>query len=185
MKCVFLLGVLFLATPAWAQWGDEKMNDKPSFTDRIFMGGGMGASFNSYTDFVSVSPMIGYRVSQRLATGIGLQYRYTSYKQFNPKLTTDDYGASLFARFMLFGPVFLHAEFEHLNYEFPGSTPGETLRKDFNSVLAGGGFFQPLGRRAGFYATLLYNFSYQNSYNYSYYPYSNPLILRAGITAGF
>jgi len=185
MRFVILSGLLLLAVPVIAQWGDETLSDKPSFNDRIFVGGGMGASFSSYTDFVSVSPIIGYRVSKRFAPGIGFQYRYTSYKTFNPKLTTDDYGVSLFARFTLYGPLFLHAEFEHLNYEFPGSVPGETLRKDFNSLLAGGGFFQPVGRRAGFFAVLLYNFSYQNSYNYSYYPYSSPIILRVGITAGF
>ncbi len=185
MKFPFLLALLLFSTAVLAQWGEETLSNKPSPKERIFVGGGLGASFNSYADFVSVSPIIGYRVSQRFAPGIGFQYRYTSYKTFNPKLTTDDYGVSLFARYTLYGPLFLHAEFEHLNYEFPGTVPGETLRKDFNSLLAGGGFFQPVGRNAGFFAVALYNFSYQNSYNYSYYPYSSPLILRVGITAGF
>jgi hypothetical protein len=185
MKFVLVIGLLFFSTAVFAQWGDETLSDKPSPQDRIFVGGGLGVSFTSYTDFVSVSPIIGYRVSQRFAPGISLMYRYTSYKTFNPKLTTDDYGVGVFARFMVYGPLFLHAEFEHLNYEFPASTPGETLRMDFNSLLAGGGFFQPVGRHAGFFAVALYNFSYQNSYNYTYYPYSSPLILRVGITAGF
>ena len=185
MRFLLFSGLLLFTVPVLAQWGEETLSNKPSFKDRVFAGGGMGASFSSYADFVSVSPIIGYRVTPRLATGIGLQYRYTSYKAYNPKLTTNDYGASLFARFMVYGPLFLHAEFEHLNYEFPGSVPGETLRKDFNSFLAGGGFFQPIGRRAGFFAVALYNFSYQSSYGNFYYPYSNPLILRVGITAGF
>ncbi len=185
MKFLVHTILLFLSTTVFAQWGDETLSDKPAVRDRIFVGGGLGASFSSYADFVSISPIIGYKVSPRFAPGIGLMYRYTSYKSINPKVTTNDYGGSIFARFKLFGPLFLHAEFEHMNYEFPGNTPGETLRKDFNSFLAGGGFFQPVGRNAGFFATALYNFSYQNSSNYSYYPYSSPLILRVGITAGF
>ncbi|MBK5279546.1 MAG: hypothetical protein JJE09_11860 [Bacteroidia bacterium] len=185
MKHLFSICLFLFSVPVFAQWGDEASTDKPSIRDKMFVGGGFGASFTRYTDFVSVSPIIGYKVSPRFAPGIGLQYRYTSYKGISPQLTTNDYGASLFARFKVFGPFFLHAEFEHLNYEFPGNSPGETLRKDFNSFLAGGGFFQPIGRKAGFFASALYNFSYQSSYNYAYYPYSSPLILRFGITAGF
>ena len=185
MKFLLYIGLVLCNASVFAQWGDESMSNKAPFRDRVFTGGGMGASFNSNVDFVSVSPIIGYKVSQRFATGIGLQYRYTSYKSITPKLTTNDYGTSIFGRYMLFGPIFLHAEFEHLNYEFPGTAQGETLRKDFNSFLAGGGFFQPIGRNVGFFASALYNFSYQNSYNYSYYPYTSPLILRVGITAGF
>lgn len=185
MRFLLSIAILFFSSTVFAQWGDETLSNKPSLRDKIFVGGGLGASFTRYTDFVSVSPIIGYKVSPRFAPGIGLMYRYTSYKTVNPKLTTNDYGANIFARFKLFGPFFLHAEFEHLNYEFPGVSPGETLRKDFNSFLAGGGFFQPIGRKAGFFASALYNFSYQSSYNYTYYPYSSPLVLRVGITAGF
>jgi hypothetical protein len=52
--------------------------------------------------------------------------------------------------------------------------------------MAGGGFFQPIGRHTAFFVTALYNFSYRNPSNpYDYYPYSSPFVLRAGITAGF
>ena len=185
MRFLVFIALLLSSPTVFGQWGDDLSTNKSSLRDKIFVGGGLGASFTRYTDFVSVSPIIGYKVSPRFAPGIGLMYRYTSYKTVYPKLTTNDYGGSVFARFKLFGPFFLHAEFEHLNYEFPGSSPGETLRMDFNSFLAGGGFFQPIGSKAGFFATALYNFSYQSSYNYLYYPYSSPLILRVGLTAGF
>jgi hypothetical protein len=41
----------------------------------------------------------------------------------------------------------------------------------------------PVGRNASFYATLLYNFSYDSSERYS--PYGDPWIFRAGVAARF
>lgn len=74
---------------------------------------------------------------------------------------------------------------EYLSYEYL-NTSGEKARKGFNSFMAGGGFFQPIGRSAGLYAMALYNFSYKDrTSNNDIYPYDSPLVLRVGITAGF
>lgn len=165
----------------YAQWGEEEMAEKPSFRDRIFTGGGLGASFSSYYNFISVSPLVGITLTSRLATGVQFTYRYSQYKTYTPKITTNDYGVSPFVRFSVIGPLFLHAEYEYLNYEYPYTGGGsDTNRLGFSSFMAGGGLFQPVGRRAGLYLLALYNFSYgPNS------PYDSPLVLRAGITAGF
>src|SRR5688572_18424021 len=176
--CVMFVGV------AKAQWGEEEMSEKPSFRERIFTGGGFGLSFSSYYDYVSISPLIGYRITPKLAGGIQAQYRYTKYKEYTPKFSTNDYGVSPFLRFSLYGPLFLHAEYEYLNYEFPLS-PEESIRKAYNSFIAGGGYFQPLGRSAGFYIVALYNFSYTDPGPGEFSPYASPLILRVGVTAGF
>jgi len=169
---------------ALAQWGDEQLAEKPSFKDKVFFGGGFGLSFSSNYDYFSLSPIIGYRVNQRLATGVNIIFRYTNYKYVTPNVSTNDYGLSPFLRFQLYGPLFLHAEYEYLNYQYITYT-GETFRQNYNSFLAGGGFFQPMGRNAGFFATILYNFSYRTPGPNDYYPYSSPLVIRAGITAGF
>lgn len=184
MKKLSLVVVLsMLGTFAFAQWGEEEMVEKPSLRDRIFTGGGFGANFSSYYDYVSVSPLIGYRITPKLAGGIQIQYRYTNYKLY--KVSTSDYGLGPFLRFSVYGPFFLHAEYEYLNYQYPTSGGGK-LRRDFSSVMAGGGLFQPIGRRAGFYALALYNFSYKDrTSQYDIYPYDSPLVLRVGITAGF
>jgi len=180
--CVFLL----CFTQAFAQWGEQPMADKPSFMDRFYTGGGLGGGFSSTMDWFSISPIVGYKLSQRVAPGISFMYRYSNYKTYNPHLSTSDYGISPFVRVSVYGPFFLHVEYEYLNYEYPTPTvanPYESIRQTFSSFLAGGGIFQPIGRYAGFYATLLYNFSYQgNAYNS---PYTSPVIFRVGITAGF
>lgn len=182
MKCLLSCMLVVLSLQASAQWGDETLSDKPAFKDRIFVGGGIGGGFGSSQDFFSISPIIGYKLNEKLVPGISLMFRYTNNKFYTPHISTTDYGISPFIRYMIGGGLFLHTEYEYLNYEYPTS-PTETRRQGFSSFLAGGGFFQPIGRRAGFYASALYNFSYKS--NTQIYPYSSPLIFRFGITAGF
>jgi hypothetical protein len=181
MKHTVSFLLVFLSMQAFAQWGEEEMSDKPPFKERIFFGGGIGGGFGSTVDYVSVSPIIGYKLTEKLVPGISLMYRYTNNKYYTPHISTSDYGISPYLRYMVGNGIFLHTEYEYLNYEYP-ITPTETVRKGYTSFLAGGGFFQPIGRHAGFYATILYNFSYSNN---GYYPYSSPVIYRMGITAGF
>ncbi len=181
MKSVIItLFILSLSSLAFAQWGEEEMSDRPSVRDRIFTGGGIGLSFNSNYDYFSISPLIGYKITPKLVGGVGLQYSHYKYKQYNPAIETNNYGGSVFLRYKIFGPLFLHTEYEYLDYQFT-----ETKRQSFNSFMAGGGFFKPLGRKAGFYAMALYNFSYQNPIPNQYSVYSSPLVFRVGITAGF
>jgi hypothetical protein len=174
--------ILLLSVSAKAQWGEEDAEEKPSFKDRLFTGGGIGLSFNSYSDYFSISPLVGYKITSKLAAGLQFQYRYTNYKTVTPRISTNDYGVSPFVRYYIYPPFFLNAEFEYLNYQFIKSA-NEKFRKSFNSFMAGGGFFQPLGSHTGLYALAMYNFSYVNTYNYS--PYNSPWVFRVGITAGF
>ncbi|MBL7877345.1 MAG: hypothetical protein JNL53_16895 [Cyclobacteriaceae bacterium] len=185
MKNLFLVLMVFVSINAIAQWGEEPMDEKPAFKDRIFTGGGFGLSFSSQYDFISVSPIIGYQITPRLAGGFNFIYRYTKFKYVTPSVSTHDYGVSPFLRFQVYGPLFLHTEYEYLNYEYV-TYGGQSVRNSYSSFMAGGGLFQPIGRRAGFFAMALYNFSYRNPTSRNdYYPYSSPWVLRVGITAGF
>jgi hypothetical protein len=183
-KTLITLLAMSVCTLAMAQWGEEEMSDKPTLRERLFTGGGFGLSFSNYYDFVSVSPLVGYKITPKLAAGVQVQYRYTKYKQFTPKFSTNDYGISPFVRYSIYAPIFLQAEYEYLNYEYPITT-SESIRKTYNSFLAGGGFFQPIGRHAGFYAVAMYNFSYRAANYGEVTPYNSPLVLRVGVTAGF
>jgi len=185
MKKVFLLFIFFGSLTAYGQWGAEELDQKPSIKDRIFTGGGFGLSFSSNFDFFSLSPLIGYRVTQRFAAGTSITYRRTTYKFVNPKISTNDWGLSPFVRYQVRGPLFLHAEYEYLNLQYLMSQ-AQLERRSFSSFMAGAGIFQPIGRRAGFFAIALYNFSYRNPTSAAdYYPYNSPWVLRAGVTAGF
>lgn len=184
MKKLILMSALCAWTSiAFAQWGEDELAEKPSFKDRIFTGGGLGGGFSSYYSYISVTPLVGVSVTPRLATGVQFTYRYSKYNYSNsPDVSYNDFGVSPFVRFQVYGPVFLHAEYEYLSYQYKRSPTSEIERYGFNSFMAGGGFFQPIGRRAGFFLLALYNFSYNASV---YSPYASPLVLRAGVTAGF
>ncbi|MDZ7649665.1 MAG: hypothetical protein U5K54_22380 [Cytophagales bacterium] len=72
------------------------------------MGGGFGLSFSSYYDYISVSPLIGYKRAPRVATGMSIIYRYTKYKNVTPSVAMNDYGVSPFIRYQFYGSLILH-----------------------------------------------------------------------------
>jgi hypothetical protein len=157
------------------------------FKDRIVTGGGLGAAFNRYQDFVSISPEIGYQITRKLMAGTRLTYRYTNYKDIRPSVKFNDYGIGPFLRFTVYRNIFIQTEYEYLNYEdlqIPITPAQETVRRDFSSFMAGGGFFQPIGQKTSFYIMAMYNFSYRDARPNEYTPYNSPLVIRAGINIG-
>lgn len=166
---------------AFSQGKDNSLQGAP-LKDRIVTGGGIGLGFGSVQDFFSVSPVIGYRLTTKLLAGTGVTYRYTNYKIVKPSIRLNDYGLNPFLRFTVYRNIFIQTEYEYLNYEFPIPPYTETTRRNFDSFLAGGGFIQPIGNRLSFYLMALYNFSYQETSQYS--PYDSPIVIRAGINIG-
>jgi hypothetical protein len=149
--------------------------------DNWFVGGGIGLGFGD-VDWVDLSGVVGYRVTPRFSTGVRLLYRSREDGRFQRDVTTNDYGGSVFGRFVVRRPFFLQAEYEYLSYEFIRADL-TTERDDFQSVLVGGGMAQPLGRNVVLFATGLYNLSYDDDELRS--PYDNPWIFRAGVAFRF
>ena len=158
----------------------EEAPQKASFKDRIFVGGGFGLSFGTIT-YVSLSPIVGYKITQRWAAGVGISYQYRNDKRFVPALTTNDYGGSLFTRYLLIKNIFAEARYEVLNFEYLQS-PSETARKNYDSFLLGGGFSQPLGKKASFVVSIMYNLLYDDLETPR--PYNSPLVVNVGVSAG-
>jgi hypothetical protein len=163
--------------------GDNSLKGVP-FQERIFTGGGLGMSFGSTQDYISISPVIGYKITEKFWGGTSFMWRYTKYKYIQPAVTLIDYGINPFLRYTIFNNVFIQTEYEYLNYEFPIDA-NTSVRETFNSFLAGGGFFQPFGNNAGFFMMALYNFSYSEPAVGEYAPYYSPWVIRAGINVGF
>jgi len=178
-KTVTLLLLLLMSI-----FSHHVLADKDQFLpkQKWFYGGGIGLGFGD-VDYFELSPLVGYNINPRTAVGMSLLYRYRKDKRFDDSISTNDYGTTLFSRYFLVPRVYLQAEYEYLNYEFfrfSGNTT-TTERSNFGSFLAGGGVSMPLGANASFYATALYNFSYDKTDS----PYSEPLVLRLGIGVGF
>jgi hypothetical protein len=148
---------------------------------KIFYGGTIGLSFGD-VEYLEISPLIGVNLTRELGVGVSFLYRARKDKRYPETLTTEDYGATLFGRYNLPGPLYLQAEYEYLDYEYRTSYYGtETKRDDFSSFMAGGGVSQAIGGNASMYATVLYNFSYDQADS----PYDNPWIVRFGVGVGF
>lgn len=168
----------------------QQSDGNSEFMDKVFVGGGLGAGFGNYT-FINVSPLIGYRISNRLSAGLRFMYQYTTFEYLNQNFEKERYngndlGAGPFARFMVYGPIYLQAEYEYLSYDGL-YYDGTRRRNSFESVMAGGGIAQPIGQKAAFFITAMYNFSYQNFDSSGSYrsPYNSPWVFRVGIAGGF
>lgn len=159
----------------------EPLPPRPPLRDRFFFGGGVGLAFGD-VDYVEVSPLVGFRVTPRLDAGLSLMYRWRSDDRYEPNLDTSDYGGTLFGRFRIVPNVFLEADFESVNWEYVRSDLS-TDRETTTSFLAGGGYYQPLGGRAGLSVSVLYNFSYDEDDPFE--PYGSPYVFRVGFGVGF
>ena len=188
LRLFFIISAILIFSSSFAQEG--QVGQRPAFLDKVFVGGGFGAGFGSYT-YINIAPIIGYRVSPRLSVAMRIMYQYTTYDYYvagdKVNFSGNDYGIGGFARFIVKGPFYLQAEYEHLNYEDIDYQDGSSLRSSFDSFMAGGGIAQPIGGKAFFFLTVMYNFSYNNINRNNTYrvPYNSPMVIRVGITAGF
>lgn len=172
--------LLNLFSPVNAQ---EPVKESRSFGERIFFGGNLGLQFGDIT-FVDISPLVGYRITDQLAAGIGGTYIYQRYRDrvYNYEYSTNIYGGRIFSRYYFVENLFGHAEYEILNLEVPGLNyyvNGELVRENISSFFVGGGYRQMIGERSALEIVLLYNLTEE-----AYSPYVNPII-RVGFVAGF
>jgi hypothetical protein len=153
------------------------------FTDRLVTGGNLGMQFGTQT-MIDLSPMIGYKITDRFVAGIGITYRYYRSRDliYNYVFKTSIYGGSVFARYYVLENLFAHVEYEGLSLETKYFDPyyqaHTSTRFWVGSPMAGVGYRQAIGERASFNIMLLYNF---NETMYS--PYNNPII-RVGVNFG-
>ncbi len=153
----------------------RKHPPKPRFWDNVFIGGGLGAQFGSKTA-INISPLIGYKFTEKITAGVGAIYQYFHYREIGYNLETNIFGGNVFGRYFFTKNLFGHAEIEYLNLEAFDYYP--TRRVDVESFLAGGGYIQRFGQNSGIILMVLYNFT--PSY---YTPYNNPII-RIGLNIG-
>lgn len=174
---VFAGCLLALSSAVFAQDSTmlPKHPPKERFIDRLFTGGNLGAQFGTIT-FVDVSPLVGYRITDKISAGVGATYQYYHYKDKYYDFETNVYGGRVFGRYLFTDFLFGHAEYEYLNLE---AFDFKRRRVDVGSLLAGGGYIQRIGKNSAIIAMILYNFTES-----VYTPYSNPII-RVGFNVGF
>ncbi len=178
MKTTVVLSAMLLALSGVASAG-VGINAGSNAAGDIFYGGSLGASFGE-VDYIDVAPMVGLHVTPELSVGVSLLYRHVNDSRGSKTLKTNDYGGTLFARYHFVPSIFLEADYEYLDHEFYRSDLTKD-RKQFDSVLAGGGITSSLGGNVSSYLSVLYNFSYDEADS----PYADPWTVRFGIGVGF
>jgi hypothetical protein len=163
------------------QASSGKSKPRRSGGNRWYFGGGLGASFGSVT-YIQITPMLGYRVTNRLRAGLGLTWRYRKDDRYGQDLSTSDYGASLFSQYSVTRSLFIHGEYEYLSFEYALSST-DTGRDNYDSIFVGPGFSQPLGGRSAFSVLALYNLLYDDTEIPR--PYDSAWVIRLGYSLAF
>ncbi|MBP6978883.1 MAG: hypothetical protein KBB71_11290 [Lentimicrobiaceae bacterium] len=147
LQITILSAILYLACAhsltAQDHTRDSILHARPSFKDRIFLGGNFGVQFGEIT-LVDVSPLAGYRITTRLSAAVGLIYQYYQEDYYQYRYSTHIFGGRIWLRYNVFRGLFAHAEYELLNYD-PYDSFLEDDRISVSSYLLGGGYTQWLG----------------------------------------
>jgi hypothetical protein len=176
----FFLFAFFAIVPFLAFSQDDIPVKERSFRERIFFGGNFGLQFGTIT-FVDVSPMIGYRFTEKFSAGPGISYMFyrERFSGFTP-FETSIYGGRIFTRYEIYRGIFFHGEYEVLNREvFDSWLFPERFRTNVTSILLGGGIRQHMGGRTFLNLLVLWNINES-----AYSMYNNPII-RMGFNVGF
>ena len=179
-KRIICLTLIILFASYSVIYGQKKKSEAPPFSERLFYGGSFGLQFGTITN-IELSPIIGFWILPRLNVAIGPDYQF--YKDKIRKTWTDIYGGRVYLEFVLiqdFGKIipvgantgiFLHCENELLSLQssFWKEPPVASKRFYVNTILAGAGISQQIGRRSSLNMMVLW------ALNESLYDiYSNP-----------
>lgn len=193
----------------------ENAEKKGFDANKLIFGGGVGFGMGTGIISFGVSPIIGYRITDRFAAGISLGYSYFRIKDGSPVINQvtnrlevynfnqNTFSGGVWARYIVWDNLFLHSEFEYNLTRYKdyvtSNIPGVGFTKNTVSVgvpclLLGGGYRQPVGEHMSFVIMALYDVlqdipSNQRTDNmgrkYSISPYADRLEVRVGVNIGF
>lgn len=153
---------------------------------KIYYGGNIGFSFWNDYFYVSIQPLIAYKVTPQFSVGGRLGYSYISDDRSSfGNVKSHNYGASVFTRYRIIPKIYAHAEFVY------ASTERHTfnfLQQQFNServwvpyFLLGGGYSQQISPNVWGYVEVLFDVIQDEN---SIYGNWDPLV-SVGVGVGF
>ncbi len=148
--------------------------EKTPLKDRLYYGGNFGMQFGTVT-LIDISPLVGVMITPRFSAGVGGTYQFFDDQRYIGG-ETSSYGARVFTRYNVFPNVFVHAEYEAINFDNYNLVSEEFERIWSNALFLGGGYFAPFGRSGGANFTFLYNVLHDNINS----PYGEPYVIRIG-----
>ena len=163
--------------------------DKKNAPSNFVFGGNIGLQFQTGVLYIEISPNMGYYITPRLMTALGLTYQYYSETYYNSTINSHIFGGRLYSEYTIFEnlgknsriksnlSVIGHVEYEALNLDRNFSNPSSSAKVNrfwLQGFLIGGGIKQPLGKRGSVNIIILFNINHDNRF-----PYTNP-VLRLG-----
>jgi hypothetical protein len=149
-----ILGLL-LVSGAFAQQSQALQKMPQNEPSKFYWGGELGLGFGSYF-FISITPMVGYKVSPQFHIGAKLGYSYANDTRYEVEITSHNYGASVFTRYLIYRGLYAHAEFVYWSYKYQT----ENLESDRTWVpflLLGGGYIQPVSPNTSLFLEVLWD----------------------------
>ena len=163
MKRTALSLILFVSFLAgFAQ--DEPAPEGRGFQrDKMFVGGNFGLTISSDYTLINVSPQVGYRFTNFVAAGLGINGQYINERFFDPasglegKQELGVVGLNLFGRIFPIEQLMIQVQpeanyvFGNIKYEAYNGRPAQTTKADaviVPSLLIGGGAVFPSGKGA-------------------------------------
>ena len=179
---VSMFGLQSLAQDTEPPLPPSQNNEKPKepFKDRLFLSPVLGLQFGTVT-VINISPKIGYRITDKFASGLGATYVYVkdnTFKSYGYTYESNIYGGSVFSQYQVLEQVRLYAEYELLSLETFNSTNFDISRRLVPSLLAGGGYTSPIGANSSMQLMVLFDLI-ESPYSI----YQNPVI-RVGFNLG-
>jgi hypothetical protein len=177
--------LILLNTSLFAQREKQEafgsVNEAPPIRERFFFGGNLGLQFGSITD-IEIAPVVGFWILPRVAVAAGPDYRFYSFY----KNKTQIWGGKAYVEFTLLRninsvipigantDIIAHVEDQLLSLEssFFRDPPYTSKRFYANTILAGGGLSQQIGKRSALNILVMWALNEQANLGL----YSNPEI---------
>lgn len=145
--------LMYAQDTTYVEPGQKKQAKSQS--NKIYYGGNIGLALGSYT-MIGFYPMVGYKITPKLSSGVKLAYEYIKDSRYATSYSTSNYGASVFARYRIIQPLYIHLEYAGLNYEIYDIN-GESQRQWVPFLFAGAGYSQRIGSNVWLNAQILFD----------------------------
>lgn len=175
---------------------EDYFDESGGFKHKLWYGGGLTLGFSGGND-VSIfqgglSPMVGYKIFDRLSVGprVGFNYSYIKFFQSGRNYVVEplSFNVGAFSRYKILDMIFAHVEYERFSEESVDPDQDGFIEFDQDGEIATGrinsnNFYAGLGYNSGgllaYEIALLYNFlEPENSFD-------TPFSIRAGFTYKF
>jgi cytochrome c1 len=129
-------------------------SSKPPLRDRIYFGGSVVFSIGGDVSTIGVYPMIAYKLRPKWSVGLEAGYEHVTFDDFDQ--SADNYGGSLFTRYRVIPRMYLHAEYQMINYEV-FTSPTTSDREWVPFLLLGGGLSTMMRANTWAYVEVLFD----------------------------